>query len=156
MAAELSNKKIITAALTGAIHTPTMSPYLPVTPEQLIEEAVAANEAGAAVVHLHVRNPDNGQPIADQELFTQIATEVKKRCDAILCTTTGGVLGDPVEKRVKVVSTLEPELASLNAGSINVGLFQIQDRYQDWKYDWEKEYLDLQFMHIFHEANGII
>ena len=149
MATDLRNKKIITAALTGAIHTPTMSPHLPITPEQLIEEAVTACEAGAAVVHLHVRNPDNGQPLADQELFAQIAAEVKKRCDAILCTTTGGVLGDPVEKRVKVVSTLEPELASLNAGSLNVALFQIQDHYQEWKYEWEKEYLDFTEDYIF-------
>jgi len=141
MATELQNKKIITAALTGAIHTPSMSPHLPITPEQLIDEAVAAHAAGAAVVHLHVRNPENGMPNADQDLFKQIAVEVKKQCDVVLCTTTGGALGEPVEKRVKVASTLKPELASLNAGSLNFALFHVLDKMKDWKYDWEKQYL---------------
>jgi uncharacterized protein (DUF849 family) len=141
MAADLTNKKVITAALTGAIHTPSMSPHLPITPEQLIDEAVAAHAAGAAVVHLHVRNPENGMPNADQDLFKQIAVEVKKQCDVVLCTTTGGALGEPVEKRVKVASTLKPELASLNAGSLNFALFHVLDKMKDWKYDWEKQYL---------------
>ena len=138
-----SNKKaIITAALTGAIHTPTMSPYLPVTPKQLIEEILAVHKAGGAVAHLHVRDPKNGYPTADQDVFKEIATEVKKHCNIILCTTTGGRLGEPVEKRVQVVSTLRPELASPNAGSLNFALFHIVDRYNDWKYEWEKEYLE--------------
>jgi uncharacterized protein (DUF849 family) len=141
MAADLTNKKVITAALTGAIHTPSMSPHLPITPEQLIDEAVAAHAAGAAVVHLHVRNPENGMPNADQDLFKQIAVEVKKQCDVVLCTTTGGALGEPVEERVKVASTLKPELASLNAGSLNFALFHVLDKMKDWKYDWEKQYL---------------
>ena len=118
-------KAIITAALTGAIHTPTMSPYLPVTPKQLIEEILAVHKAGGAVAHLHVRDPQNGYPTADQDVFKEIATEVKKHCDIILCTTTGGRLGEPVEKRVQVVSTLRPELASLNAGSLNFALFTL-------------------------------
>jgi uncharacterized protein (DUF849 family) len=138
---DLKNKKVITAALTGAIHTPSMSPHLPITPEQLIEEAIAAHAAGAAVVHLHVRNPENGMPNADQELFRQIAVEVKNQCDVILCTTTGGALGEPVEKRVKVASRLKPELASLNAGSLNFALFHVLDKIKDWKHDWEKQYL---------------
>ncbi len=141
MMTDLKNKKVITAALTGAIHTPSMSPHLPITPEQLIDEAVAAHAAGAAVVHLHVRNPENGMPNADQDLFRQIAVDVKKQCDVILCTTTGGALGEPVEKRVKVASTLKPELASLNAGSLNFALFHVLDKMKDWKYDWEKQYL---------------
>ena len=141
MKSDLSNKKVITAALTGAIHTPSMSPHLPITPEQLIDEAVAAYAAGAAVVHLHVRNPENGMPNADQDLFRQIAVNVKKQCDVILCTTTGGALGEPVEKRVKVASTLKPELASLNAGSLNFALFHVLDKMKEWKYDWEKQYL---------------
>ena len=141
MTTDLTNKKVITAALTGAIHTPSMSPHLPITPEQLIDEAVAAHAAGAAVVHLHVRNPENGMPNADQDLFKQIAVDVKKQCDVILCTTTGGALGEPVEKRVKVASTLKPELASLNAGSLNFALFHVLDKMKDWKYDWEKQYL---------------
>jgi len=143
------NKVIITAALTGAIHTPTMSPYLPITPRQLIDELVAIREAGAAVGHVHVRNPENGLPSAEQELYREIAVETKKQCDIIICTTTGGRLGEPVEKRVKVVSTLKPELASLNAGSLNFALFQIKDKFNDWKYEWEKQYLELTEDFIF-------
>lgn len=139
---QFKNKAIITAALTGAIHTPTMSPYLPITPKQLIEEALKVHEAGAAVAHLHVRDPKTGMPTADQEIYEEIVTEVKKRCDIILCVTTGGRLGEPVENRVKVVNTVKPELASLNAGSLNFSLFQIADRYEDWKYEWEKKYLE--------------
>ena len=136
------NKAIITAALTGAIHTPTMSPYLPITPQQLIDEILAVHEAGGAVAHLHVRDPKDGCPNADQDIFREIATEVKKHCDIILCTTTGGRLGESVEKRVQVVSTLKPELASLNAGSLNFALFHVADKYKDWKYEWEKQYLE--------------
>lgn len=137
-----NNTVIITAAITGAIHTPTMSPHLPVTPGQLIDEILAVHAAGAAVAHLHVRNPDDGRPSADQELFREVAETVKKACDIILCTTTGGGIGQPVSERVQVVSTLKPELASLNAGSLNFALFQVADRYTDWRYDWEKPYLE--------------
>lgn len=136
------NKVIITAALTGAVHTPTMSPYLPVTPRELIDEAVAVHAAGGAVAHLHVRDPETGYPTADQEVYLEIAAEVKERCDIVLCTTTGGRLGEPVEKRVRVASTLRPEMASLNAGSLNFGLFHIAGKHEKWDYDWEKEYLD--------------
>ena len=135
------SKRIITAALTGSIHTPSMSPYLPVTPEDLIEEAVAAYNAGCAVAHIHVRDPLTGAPNADQDLYRQIATEVKKRCDIVLCFTTGGKLGEPVKNRVKVVTNLKPELSSLNAGSLNFALFQIVDGIKEWKYDWEEAYL---------------
>ena len=136
------NKAIITAALTGAIHTPTMSPYLPITPQQLIDEILAVHEAGGAVAHLHVRDPKDGCPNADQDIFREIAAEVKKQCDIILCITTGGRLGESVEKRVQVVSTLKPELASLNAGSLNFALFHVADKFKDWKYEWEKQYLE--------------
>ena len=136
------NKTIITAALTGAIHTPTMSPHLPITPQQLIDEILAGHEAGGAVAHLHVRDPKDGCPNANQDIFREIATEVKKHCDIILCTTTGGRLGESVEKRVQVVSTLKPELASLNAGSLNFALFHVADKFKDWKYEWEKQYLE--------------
>jgi uncharacterized protein (DUF849 family) len=142
MSHRADNKVIITAALTGAVHTPTMSPHLPITPRQLIDEAVAVHEAGGAVAHLHVRDPESGYPTADQEVYREIATEVKKRCDIILCTTTGGRLGEPVEKRVQVASTLRPEMASLNAGSLNFGLFHVVGKYNKWGRDWEKEYLE--------------
>jgi uncharacterized protein (DUF849 family) len=135
-------KRIITAAITGAIHTPSMSPYLPVTPGQIAEEAIRVYEAGGAVAHIHVRNPKTGYPTADQDAYREIAVRVKKKCDIILCFTTGGRLTEPLEKRVKVVSSLKPEMASLNAGSLNFGLFHIVDKIKKWKYRWEKEYLE--------------
>jgi uncharacterized protein (DUF849 family) len=137
-----TDKRIITAALTGSIHTPSMSHYLPITPEQIIEEAVAVCNAGGAIAHVHVRDPKTGLPNADQNIYREIATEVKKRCDIVLCFTTGGKLGEPVENRVRVASNLEPELTSLNAGSLNFALFHIADGGKDWKYDWEKPYLE--------------
>lgn len=139
---QTSPKAIITAAVTGSIHTPCMSHYLPLTPAQLIEDIMSVYEAGGAVAHLHVRKPENGQPLADQDIFREVATEVKRRCDIILCVTTGGTLGDSVENRGKVVNTLKPELASLNAGSLNFALFHVVPKFEgQWKYDWEKEYL---------------
>ncbi len=149
MPKDLKNKVVITAAVTGAVHTPSMSPYLPITPRQLIDEILAAHDAGATVAHLHVRDPETGMPNADQDIFLEIAAEVKKHCDIILCTTTGGRLGEPVEKRVQVVSTLKPELASLNAGSLNFALFHVIDKIKEWKYDWEKYYLELTEDFIF-------
>jgi 3,5-dioxohexanoate:acetyl-CoA acetone transferase len=119
-----------------------MSPYLPVTPEQIIEECIASHEAGAAIAHIHVRDPLSGAPNADQETFRQIATEVKKRCDIVLCCTTGGGLGEPVAKRGAVVANLKPELASLNAGSLNFALFHVASKIPNWKFDWEKSYLE--------------
>jgi len=136
------NKRIITAALTGSIHTPSMSPYLPITPEQLISEAVAVHQAGGAVAHVHVRDPETGMPNADQEIYREIGAEIKRQCDLILCFTTGGKLGEPVENRVRVASTLKPELTTLNAGSLNFALFHIVDGVKEWKYDWEKAYLE--------------
>jgi uncharacterized protein (DUF849 family) len=135
-------KAIITAALTGSIHTPSMSPYLPITCRQLIDDILAVHAAGGAVVHLHVRDQATGIPNADQEIYREIVTEVKKHCDIIICTTTGGRLGEPVEKRVAVISRLQPELASLNAGSLNFALFHIVDKIKEWKFDWEKVYLE--------------
>jgi uncharacterized protein (DUF849 family) len=134
-------KAIITAALTGSIHTPSMSEYLPVTARQLIDEILAVHAAGGTAVHLHVRDQKTGLPNADQDIYREIATEVKKNCDIILCTTTGGKLGEPVEKRVAVASSLKPELATLNAGSLNFALFHIVDKIKEWKFDWEKQYL---------------
>ena len=135
-------KAIITAALTGSIHTPSMSPYLPITANQLINEILAVHDAGGAVAHLHVRDPKTGLPNADQDTYKEIAATVKKHCDIILCTTTGGRLGEPVEKRVSVATTLRPELASLNAGSLNFALFHIADKVKEYKYSWEKPYLE--------------
>ena len=135
-------KAIITAALTGSIHTPSMSPYLPVTARQLIDEILAVHAAGGTVCHLHVRDQESGLPNADQDIYREVASEVKKHCDIILCTTTGGRLGAPVEERVAVATSLRPELATLNAGSLNFALFHIVDKIQEWKFDWEKKYLE--------------
>ncbi|PKN28148.1 MAG: 3-keto-5-aminohexanoate cleavage protein [Deltaproteobacteria bacterium HGW-Deltaproteobacteria-21] len=143
------DKRIFTAALTGAIHTPSMSPYLPVTPRQMIDEAVRVREAGAAVAHVHVREPQTGQPNADQDIYREIAEQVKKRCDVILCFTTGGKLGEPVENRVRVASNLKPEMASLNAGSLNFALFHIKDQVKEYKFPWEKPYLEMTEDFIF-------
>ena len=136
-------KRIITAAITGSIHTPTMSPYLPITPEQIINEILAVHEAGGTVCHVHVRDPNTGQPVTDLDIFREIASTVKSKCDIILCLTTGGGLGMSAEERVQTVATLSPELASFNAGSVNFALFQAMEKWKDWKYDWEPKYLGM-------------
>ncbi len=119
-----------------------MSPYLPITPQQMVDDIMSVYDAGGAVAHLHARDPQTGQPNADQTIFKEVVTEVKRRCDIVICTTTGGRLGDTVENRAKVVSTLKPELASLNAGSMNFALFHVVSKFADkWKYDWEESYL---------------
>ena len=107
-------RRIITAAITGGIHTPTMTPYLPITPKEIADEAVRAWEAGAAVAHIHVRDPETGQPLPSLDLFREVITEVKARCDMVLCLTTGGASGMTVEQRVAVIPMFKPELASLN------------------------------------------
>lgn len=146
----MSNKVIVTAAITGAIHTPSMSPYLPVTPRQIADEAVRAYEEGAAVAHIHVRNPENGMPVSDMDLFREVVTEVKSRCNIILCLTTGGSLGASTADRVKVVPTFKPELASFNFGSINFALFHVlSNKNLEFKYEWEKQYLGMTEDFIF-------
>jgi len=134
-------KFIITAALSGAIHTPSMSPHLPITPDEIADESRRAYEAGAAVVHVHARNPENGQPSADSDLFGEILNKIKSCCGAVICTTTGGGFGMTVEERVRVVKTYSPELASLNAGSLNFALHHVLSKIKTFKYDWEEEYL---------------
>jgi uncharacterized protein (DUF849 family) len=143
------NKYIVTAALTGAIHTPTMSPHLPITPDELAQEARRASEAGAAVVHIHARDPETGQPSADSNLFGQILSKIKASCNAVVCTTTGGGFGMTVEQRVSVVKTYSPELASLNAGSLNFALHPILDKIKEFKHDWEPQYLGMSEDFIF-------
>ena len=143
------SKFIVTAALTGAIHTPTMSPHLPITPDELAEEARRASEAGAAVLHMHARDPETGQPSADSNLFGEILARIKTSCDAVVCTTTGGGIGMTVEQRVSVVKTYSPELVSLNAGSLNFALHPILDKIQEFKNDWEPQYLAMTEDFIF-------
>ena len=136
------SKAVFTAAITGSIHTPTMTPYLPITPDQIADNAIQAYEAGAASVHIHVRNPETGQPSPDLELFKKVLTKVKSKCDVIVCTTTGGGLGMTPEQRVAAVSAFKPELASFNMGSMNFALFPLLERMKDFKFPWEKQYLE--------------
>jgi len=149
----MQEKVVITAAITGSIHTPTMSPYLPITPRQIADEGVRAYEAGAAVVHVHARNPENGLPSADLALINEIVTSIKSRCPVAICISTGGGAGMTLEQRVAPVTAYRPELASCNAGSMNFGLFPLALRYKEWKFEWEKMMLaaseDLIFPNTF-------
>ena len=135
-------KVIVTAAITGGIHVPSMSPYLPITPQQIADEAVRVYEAGGAVAHIHVRNPKTGQPTSDVELFREVAARVKSKCNMVLCLTTGGPVGSTTEQRVRVVPSLKPELATFNFGSLNFGIFPIAEDLKDFKFSWEKPYLE--------------
>jgi uncharacterized protein (DUF849 family) len=135
-------KVVVTAALNGSVHVPSMSPYLPITPQQIADEAVRVYEAGGAIAHVHVRDPDTGMPVPDTELFREVATEVKSRCNVVLCFTTGGTPEMRVAERARVVSELKPELASFNAGSLNFGIFPILDTVEEFEYDWEKPFLE--------------
>ncbi len=137
----MSNKVIITAAITGGVHTPGMTPYLPITPEEIINDAVKASEAGAAVVHIHARNPEDGRPSSDINLLREITGGIKKKSDVVICITTGGSVAMSIEERIAVIPELKPELASCNAGSINFVLAPAARNLKP-KYDWEKPYLE--------------
>ncbi len=132
-----SRKIIITCAITGGIHTPTMSPHLPITAEEIADAAVGAAEAGAAIVHLHARNPADGRPSQAPELFEPFLRSIKQRSDVVCNLTTGGAPGMTVEERIMPAKAWKPEVASLNMGSMNFGLFPMLKRYKDWKHDWE-------------------
>lgn len=131
------SKVIITAAITGAVHIPSMSEYLPITPQQIIDEAVAANQAGAAVVHLHARDPKTGQPTGSPELMKKIADGIRASCDVVIGITTGGAIGMSSEERLAAVPVCQAELASCNAGSINFCFSPIADKISEPKFDWE-------------------
>ncbi len=138
----MTKKIIITCAATGSIHTPTMSPHLPITPKEIADQSVAAAEAGASILHLHARNPETGQPTADPDVFMQFLPDIKKRCDAVINITTGGSSLMTLEERLAAPTLVQPEMASLNMGSMNFGLFPLQKRYDNWKYDWEPKLLE--------------
>lgn len=138
----MSNKVIITAALTGNIHVPTMSPHLPTTPEQLIDEAVRCYNAGAAVVHVHARDPKDGRPTTDVEIYRTILSGIKARVPIVVSPTTGGTATMTPEQRINTVRVLKPEMATFNAGSLNFALYPIAERIKEYKYDWEKEFLE--------------
>ena len=141
MTKKIKNKIIITCAITGSIHTPSMSPHLPITSEEIANEAVLAAEAGAAIVHLHARNPVDGRPVQDPNLFRQFATNIKSRSDVVLNFTTGGAPTMSIEERLQPALQLKPEVASLNMGSMNFGLFPMLNRFKEFKHDWEEPYL---------------
>ena len=138
----MANKVIITCAVTGSIHTPTMSPHLPITPAAIADQAVQAAEAGASILHLHARDPDTGQPTADPDVFMQFLPVIKSRCDAVINITTGGSSLMTLDERLAAPILAEPEMASLNMGSMNFGLFPMKKRHDNWKFDWEPKLLD--------------
>jgi uncharacterized protein (DUF849 family) len=144
-----SRKVVITCAVTGAIHTPSMSPHLPVTPEQIADAAVGAAEAGAAIIHLHARNPETGKPDQSPEAFGRFLPIIKQRSDCVVNITTGGGLGMTVEERVRPAAQFRPEVASLNMGSINFGLFPMLNRFKKFEHDWEESYLRNTVDHVF-------
>ncbi|MCV0280523.1 3-keto-5-aminohexanoate cleavage protein [Pseudomonas aeruginosa] len=156
----MMKKVIITCAVTGSIHTPSMSPYLPVKPQDIARAAIEAAEAGAAIVHLHARDPETGRPTQDVELFRQIVTTIKQECDVVINITTGGSPTMNVEERLRPALELKPEVASLNMGSMNFGLYEMLDRFKEFEHDWERPYLagsnDLVFKNTFKDIEYIL
>src|SRR5262245_39709917 len=132
------SKVILTCAVTGAVHTPTMSPYLPITPEEIAEQALDAIRAGAAIVHLHARDPVTGRPTPSPEVFMRFLPRIKAESDAVVNITTGGGKGMSIEERTAAARRAKPEMASLNMGSLNFGFFDLAKRYDHWKFDWER------------------
>ncbi len=155
-----SRKVIITCAVTGAIHTPSMSPHLPITPEQITADAVGAAEAGAAIVHLHARDPVSGRPDQTPEAFARFLPRIKQQTNAVLNITTGGSPFMTVADRVRPAATFKPEVASLNMGSMNFGLYHLLDRYTEFQHDWERPALeatrDLVFRNSFADIEFIL
>jgi len=141
-AGKAARKVIITCAVTGSVHTPTMTPYLPITPDDIARESIAASEAGAAVIHLHARNPADGSPTPDPNVFMQFLPRIKQNCDSVINITTGGSLGMSMEDRLAAPLRAKPELCSLNMGSMNFGIFHVTDKISEWKYPWEKGYVE--------------
>ena len=135
-------KVIITCAVTGSVHTPTMSPHLPVTPNQIASEAIAAAEAGASILHLHARDPQDGRPTADPAVFMQFLPRIKQTTDAVVNITTGGSSLMTLEERLAAPLRAEPEMCSLNMGSMNFGLFPMLDRPREWQHEWEPKLLE--------------
>lgn len=154
------NKVIITCAVTGSIHTPSMSPYLPVTPTQIADAAIEAADAGAAIVHLHARDPKDGRPDQSPEAFLPFLQVIKQRSDCVVNITTGGAATMTIEERLEPASKFKPEVASLNMGSMNFGLYPMLERFDDFKHDWERDYLegsrDRIFKNTFYDIEMIL
>jgi uncharacterized protein (DUF849 family) len=156
----LKSKIIITCAITGAIHTPTMSPYLPITADDITRESIAAAEAGAAILHLHARNPENGKPDQTPEAFVPFLSRIKQATNAAINITTGGSPYMTVEERVRPAAQFKPEVASLNMGSMNFGFYHLLAKYPTFKFDWERAHLegsrDLVFRNSFKDIEYVL
>jgi uncharacterized protein (DUF849 family) len=155
----MPRKVIITCAVTGAIHTPSMSPALPVTSSEITDAAIGAAEAGAAIVHLHARNPQTGQPDQTPEAFEPFLRVIKQRSDCVINLTTGGAPTMRVEERVKPAAVFKPEVASLNMGSMNFGLFGMLNRFKTFKHEWEEKHLanrDIVFRNTYQDIDYVL
>src|ERR687886_827622 len=155
-----SNKVIISCAITGAIHVPSLTPHLPIPPDQIAENAIGAAEAGAAIVHLHARDPEDGRPTPDPEVFAQFLPEIGAASDVVINISTGGGHGMSLEERTAAAQRFEPELCSLNMGSMNFGLFPMLDRIGNFQHEWEPEYLEMTrdfiFKNTFKDIESIV
>jgi uncharacterized protein (DUF849 family) len=158
--ATASRKVIISCAVTGSIHTPTMTPYLPITPDEIAAGAIGAVEAGAAILHLHARDPKDGRPTPDPAVFMQFLPQIKAATNAVVNITTGGGHGMSLSERLAAALRAKPEMASLNMGSMNFGLFQALDKPKQWKYEWEPQYLEMTrdfiFRNTFKDIEGVL
>jgi uncharacterized protein (DUF849 family) len=160
MAKTQSGKVIISCAITGSIHTPTMSEFLPITPEDIAGQSIAAAEAGASILHLHARDPRDGRPTPDPTVYARFLPQIKQATDAVVNITTGGSVRMTLEERLAAALAAKPEMCSLNMGSMNFGMYPLAERYDDWKYEWEKPYLqgadDTIFRNTFRDIERIL
>jgi uncharacterized protein (DUF849 family) len=144
-----ARRVIVTCAITGSIHVPSQTPYLPITPDQIAENAIGAAREGAAILHLHARNPETGQPTPDPEVFLRFLPRIKESTDAVINITTGGAQTMTIDERLAGPLRMKPEMCSLNMGSMNFGLYPMASRIKEFKYDWEPGYLEMSRGHIF-------
>jgi uncharacterized protein (DUF849 family) len=152
----MTGKVIITCAVTGGIHTPTMSPHLPITPQEIAASAIEASEAGAAIIHLHARDPETGRPRQDPDLFMEFLPRIKQSTDAVLNLTTGGGLGMTLDERLAPAHRAKPEVTSLNMGSMNFSVAQLAGKFPQWKHDWEKSYIENSWSTIYPNSFDMI
>jgi uncharacterized protein (DUF849 family) len=156
----MAQSVIISCAITGSLHVPSMSPYLPITPDQIATESIAAAEAGAAILHLHARDPETGRPTPSTDVFKAFLPRLKQATGAVINISTGGGPGMTMDERLAAAEWASPEMTSLNMGSMNLGLFPIADRIKDYRYDWERPFLegsrDVVFKNTFADIGAIL
>ena len=156
----MPEKVIITCAVTGGVHTPTMSPHIPLTPDEIVKDSIAAAEAGASILHLHARNPEDGSPTPNPDVFMEFLPRIKQQSDAVINITTGGGLGMTLDERLAAPLKSSPEMCSLNMGSMNFGIYPMLERYSSFKYKWEEEHLmhtkDFIFKNTFQDIENIL